>query len=265
MIYWLKRHPFPVVAYFRHTLVLTYGLPIECLENQVPPGLTLDTHRGLGFLAIALVQTEALRPATWPRALGRNFFLAGYRIFTRFRDPGGRTYRGLRILRSDTDRRIMKFAGNLLTHYNYRRCRVRWAESGGALEVRVDTPGGLADLEVVADLRSRPAPLPPRSPFTSAREARRFAGPLPYTFDYEKQTHSIVVIRATRQEWEPQPVSVDVRRVGFLDAGPFRGVPAVLANAFHVSDVPYRWERGVRYPLPASPQPGEVGPAAVPS
>jgi hypothetical protein len=42
------------------------------------------------------------------------------------------------------------------------------------------------------------AALPAGSPFSSVREARRFAGPLPFTFDYEEQTHSIVAVYATR-------------------------------------------------------------------
>ena len=36
-------------------------------------------HEGHGFLAIARVQTERLRPTGWPAFLGRDFFLSGYR------------------------------------------------------------------------------------------------------------------------------------------------------------------------------------------
>jgi hypothetical protein len=31
----------------------------------------------------------------------------------------------------------------------------------------------------------------------------------------------------------------------FLDHPPFNQVSPILANAFHVENVPYRWERGV--------------------
>jgi hypothetical protein len=115
--------------------------------------------------------------------------------------------------------------------------------------VTVSSPGRAADLDVVADLASRPAPLPASSPFPDIEEARRFAGPLPYTFDYEPETHSIVMIRATRSHWEPQPISVDVRRATFLERPPFSEAKPTLANAFHVENVPYRWERGVVEPL----------------
>jgi hypothetical protein len=122
--------------------------------------------------------------------------------------------RGLRILRSDTDNRLMAWSGNLLTHYGYRYAQVR-------------------------------AALPAGSPFSSASEARKFAGPLPYTFDYERETNSIVSVRGVRENWDPQPVAVDIRRTTFFRREPFCRATPLLANAFHLSDVPYRWERGV--------------------
>ena len=237
-----------MAAFFRHSLVLTYALPAERLQPLLPPGLELDRYGDKGFLAIALVQTEGLRPAFVPRALGQDFFLSGYRVFARFKTSAGRTLRGLRILRSDTDKGLMVGFGNLLTHYNYRKCDATLRAAGGSLEIQVKSAGGEADLDVVADLASRPAPLPPGSPFDDLVEARKFAGPLPFTFDYERETHAIVVIEAARQHWDPQPVRVLVRKSSFLEQPAF--ADAVLANAFHVQDVPYRWKRGVREPLP---------------
>jgi hypothetical protein len=249
MLHLLKRHPIPIQATFRHSLVLTYAFPERLLAPLLPPGLTVDGYRGLGFLAIAMVETRNLRPVGTPAALGQDFFLTGYRIFARLRTREGRTLRGLRILRSDADRELMVRAGNLLTHYNYGFCDARVEAGDGRLEIRIDT-GGEADLHVVADLASKPAPLPEGSPFPGPREARRFAGPLPYTFDYEEETHSIICIKGVRQRWNPQPVAVEVLACGFLRREPFRRETPVLANAFHLQDVPYRWERGVLEPLP---------------
>ena len=249
MLHLLKRHPLPVRAFFRHCLVLTYAFPERVLAPLLPPGLTLDSYQGLGFLAIALVQTEKLRPVGVPAALGQDFFLSGYRVFSRFRTAAGRSLRGLRILRSDTDRELMVSAGNLLTHYHYVKCEARTREEGGKLEVRIDT-GGEADLHVIADLAGKPAPLPEGSPFPDLKAARKFAGPLPFTFDYEEETHSIVRIQGVRQRWNPEPVAVEVRQCTFLEREPFASGPPVLANAFHLQDVPYRWERGVTKPVP---------------
>ena len=241
----LKRHPFPVSAWFEHSLVLTYAFSPEILEPLVPPGLVLDTFGGFGFLAIALVQTRQLRPSFLPAAFGRGFFLSGYRICTRLAG-GGRSLRGLRILRSDTDHRWMMCAGNLLTHYNYRLCRATVEDLDDQMRWTVETPGAEADLEVTAHLDGAPATLPAGSPFTTLAEARRFAGPLPYTFDHEEGTHSIIGIQALRQKWDPQAVTVDVRRNTFLEHEPFCRTTPILANAFHVRDVPYQWQRGRR-------------------
>jgi len=249
MTWWarLKRHPVAIDATLRNCLTLTYALPARHLRGLLPPGLELETRGDQGFLAIALVQAESLRPAGLPAGLGQSFFLAGYRIFTTFRLPDGRALRGLRILRSDANRLRMVMGGNLLTHYNYHRCLARVEASDDRIAVVVRTPDGFGDLDLTADLTT--PVLPAGSVFPSVRDARRFAGPLPYTFDYEPGTHAIIAINATRTNWRPSPVAVDVRRVGFFDQAVFEGSTPVLAGAFHVSHVNYRWQRGVRYAL----------------
>lgn len=245
----LRRHPFPVRAHLQNCLTLTFALPAHVLRRLLPPGLELETVDGRGFVAIALVQARSLRPAALPAALGQDFFLAGYRVFTTFRGPDGRTIRGLRILRSDADRRLMVAAGNLLTHYNYRLCKAAVETSAERMHVAIAADDGYGDLEATADLTR--AVLPEDSPFASVRDARRFAGPLPYTFDYESETRSIVAINATRRHWQPRPVAVEVRRASFFDQPAFAGCVPRLAAAFYVNDVEYRWERGVRHPLRA--------------
>lgn len=250
MLHLLKRHRVPIKAHLTASLVLAYAVPEHVLRPLLTPGLELDTYKGFGFLAIAMVETRDLRPACIPAALGMSFFLAGYRVFTRYRTQAGRSLRGLRILRSDTDRRSMRVFGNLLTHYGYElsRCRVRRTESSYAVEIR--SPQGDADLELEADIRTQTESPPPGSPFPDLREARKFAGPLPFTFDYERQTNSIIRVEGVRREWNPRPVSVKVQRNTFLDRDPFRSSGATLANAFYLENVPYSWKTGVREALP---------------
>ena len=240
MLQMLKRHPLAITAFFRHALVLTYALPQEILRPLLPPGLLLDTYGNYGFIAIAMVQTEALRPAGLPRIVGQDFFLAGYRLFARYR-----SLRGLRILRTASDHRFMVFAGNLLTRYNYSHADVAVSESAERLEIEIQTPRAAADLHVIADMASAPAALPGGSPFKSLKEARRFAGPLPYTFEYESGTDSMIIIKGVRRKWNPQPVQVDVLRNTFFDQSLFCQAKPILANAFHVRNIPYRWQRGV--------------------
>jgi uncharacterized protein YqjF (DUF2071 family) len=248
----LKRHLIPISAHFDHVLVLTYAFPGELLAPLVPRGLDLDTFDRYGFVAIATVQTRALRPSFLPEALGMNFFLAGYRIFTKLKTADGRLLRGLKILRSDTDRQSMVRWGNLLTHYGYQKADVVCRTSGESLDIRVRTSRGDADLEVSADLRNMPGPLPEGSPFPDVAAARKFAGPLAHTFDYETESASMVVVRGVRHRWDPQPISVSVHQHTFLDQAPFREARPLLANAFYMKDVPYRWERGWLEPLSPS-------------
>jgi hypothetical protein len=240
----LRRHPFAVEAFFRWSLVLTYALPESVLQPLLPAGLALDVYDGWGFLAIALVQTEKLRPKGFPRLLGRDFFLSGYRLFARFARPGQQSLRGLRILRSDTDRRAMVTFGNLFTHYGYRLARVKAVRDGSRLAVDVQTPEHEADLRVVADIKGTSV-LPEGSPFRSLDDARSFAGPLPYTFDADDASKKMLVVRGLRTAWNPRPVQILSHESTFLSRPELATDRARLANAFFVEDVPYAWRPGV--------------------
>ena len=241
----LRRHPIPIEAFFRHSLVLTYAFPEKILQPFLPPGLTLDSYEGSSFLAIALVQVEHLRPAGVPAALGRNFFLAGYRIFTRYRRHNGRVLRGLLILRSDTDSSLMVWGGNLFTHYRYSKCVVKSRRTSEKLEIIITTRDAEADLSVRAFLEKGANAPPPGSPFPDLQTARHYAGPLPFTFDYEPESGQMVIVEGIRQNWNPMPVHVDVDRCTYLEKPPFSSVPLRLANAFFIENIPYRWQRGV--------------------
>jgi len=245
----LKRHPLPVSAFFRHSLVLAYALPSDVLQPLLPPGLTVDNHGDYGFVAIAMVQTETLRPTFIPKMFGQSFFLSGYRIFSRYKTRHGKNLRGLRILRSDTDKRLMVASGNLLTHYKYQKAEASTRFADSNLEVKITTPGSVADLHVTARIQDENGSLPAGSVFANLQEARRFAGPLPFTFDYEEETNSIIMIKGVRENWKPTLVSAEVHKITFFDQPAFEGVKPIFSSAFHVQDIPYRWERGVREQL----------------
>jgi hypothetical protein len=241
----LRRHPIPIQAFFRHSLVLTYAFPEKILQPLLLPGLTLDSYEGSSFLAIALVQVERLRPVGLPAALGCNFFLSGYRIFSHYRRQDGKVLRGLRILRSDADSSLMVWGGNLLTHYRYSKCVVESRRTPETLEILITTPRAEADLSVRAFVDKAADAPPPGSPFPDLKIARHYAGPLPFTFDYEPESHQMVIVEGIRQNWNPTPVRVHVDRCTYLEKPPFSSVPLRLANAFFIENIPYRWQRGV--------------------
>jgi hypothetical protein len=265
----LRRHPIPMATHVQHSLMLAYAWPRALLEPLIPAELELDTYPAatdspswsdLGFVAVALVRAEGLRPRGLPRGLGGDHVLSGYRIFVRWR-AGDRAIRGLFILRSDTDSDAMARFGELFARHPFRRADIRFEERPEAIEIEIATPGAEADLHVIADLTSRPAPLPPGSPFRSLHDARRFAGPLPHSFLREDDADGerwggdgeIVMIEGARSSWEPQPIAVDVRELTFFEGEPFASYEPTLANAFHASDVEYVWERSRRVAQAARP------------
>jgi len=100
----------------------------------------------------------------------------------------------------------MVSAGNLLTHYQYRLCQAELDERPGEVEWNIRTPRQQADLRVIVRIADALAVLPAGSPFLNLKKARRFAFPLPYTFNYEPETHSIIRVQGVRREWHPKPV-----------------------------------------------------------
>lgn len=245
MLSWLKTHPFAVEAFFERSLVLTFAAPVAEIQALLPAPLVPDTFRGeWGFLAMALVQTRRLRPQGWPALLGHDFCLVGYRAFVRYVTPAGKRLRGLYILRSETDRRRMALLGNLFTHYRYATTDIALTDSPAGFtaasrqsdfEVRLALPG-------TTPLGASEVLLPVGSPFASWAEARRFAGPLPFTFSVEAAARRVVIIEGVRQHWQPEPVAVEQAHVGFLSQLPLSQL--VLANAFLVREVPYHWKKG---------------------
>ena len=241
-----QRHPFPVRALLQRVIALTYSMPADVLANSLPSGLEVDRFGDQGFLTVALVQTRALRPAFLPAVCGKDFFLAGFRIFARYRTGTGHSLRGLFILRSQTDSRIMWLFGNLLTRYRYQVAKVAFAETPEEVHVTMDTPDGTGNLNIRGRLEE--GGLPAGSVFPNERIARRFCGPMPFTFDYEPETHSIIRIKGVRSSWRPTLVDIHVDRLAFFERY-FPGVPYRLASAFTVCEVPYTWLKGVREPL----------------
>jgi hypothetical protein len=72
---------------------------------------------------------------------------------------------------------------------------------------------------------------------------------MPYTFDYEQETHSIILIQGVRKQWKPRLVPVTVRTLGFLQQDVFSMAKPVLASCFYIEGIDYLWKRGIREPL----------------
>lgn len=235
----LKNHPFPVEAFFQSSVVLTFAVPKEQLEPLIPECLSLDTFNDkYAFVAVAMVQTKDLRPKGFPAFMGNDFFLIGYRIFVRYKNNAGKNLRGLYILRSETDKKKMEFLGNIFTHYSYTTTDISRTRTGNIITYA----SVKSAFRVAIDLAEEHVGLPPRSPFADWKEARRFAGPLPFTFRYNAKTKEVLIIEGQRENWVPRPLQVEDYNFTFLQTLDIEG--AVLANAFIINNIPYHWKKG---------------------
>jgi len=235
----LQDHPFAVSAYFESSLVLTYAVKKEELLKYIPECLEPDTlHDEYAFIAVAMVQTRSLRPKGFPGFLGNDFFLLGYRVFVKYHTNAGKRLRGLYILRSQTNKRKMQTMGNIFTHYNYSTIDVDWSIKNDQYKIHSD----LGKLNIEVDLGNQSPSLPTGTPFTDWKEARRYAGPLPFTFTYNQPKKEVLIIEGVRENWKPRPVEVLKHEVGFIDELNLPG--AILANAFIIENIPYYWKKG---------------------
>jgi uncharacterized protein YqjF (DUF2071 family) len=235
----LKNHPFAVEAFFESSLVLTFAVPKEQLQDLIPECLQLDTFNDKwAFVAVAMVQTKGLRPKGLPKFMGNDFFLIGYRVFVRYTNKAGKRLRGLYILKSETDKKKMEIMGNIFTHYNYTTTDIHQSVNGKTKEMR----SSHSDFKVIIGTTEGEIALPEHSPFADWKEARRFAGPLPFTFTYNPKSKEILIIEGVRQNWVPKPVKVVNYSFSFLDSLNLKD--AVLANAFIINDIPYYWKKG---------------------
>lgn len=239
MFSFLKNHPFAVEAFFESSLVLTFAVPKEKLEQRIPECLELDTFNDKwAFIAVAMVQTKGLRPKGFPKFLGSDFFLIGYRVFVRYTNNAGKRLRGLYILKSETNKRKMKFWGNIFTHYNYTTTDIQQLQKNNKDEI-ISIQSGL---KIRVETQNGEVPLPQDSPFADWKEARKYAGPLPFTFTYSPEAKKVLIIEGVRQNWKPNPVKVMDYNISFLDSLNLK--EATLANAFVIKNIPYYWKKG---------------------
>jgi uncharacterized protein YqjF (DUF2071 family) len=239
MLSFLKNHPFAVEAFFESSTVLTFAVPKEQIENLIPECLQLDTFQNKwAFVAVAMVQTKDLRPKGFPEFIGNDFFLIGYRIFVRYTTNAGKNLRGLYILKSETNKKKMEFMGNIFTHYNYTTTDIQQTEQDKTKEISSNK----SNFKLTIDKTEEDISLPEYSPFADWKEARRYAGPLPFTFTYNKETKEVLIIEGVRQNWIPSPIKVIDYDFEFLETIKLQN--PVLANAFVIRNIPYHWKKG---------------------
>ena len=235
----LKNHPFAVEAYFDSSIVLTFAVPKEQVDGLIPECIELDTFQEKwAFIAVAMVQTRNLRPKGFPKFMGNDFFLIGYRIFVRYTNTAGKRLRGLYILKSETDKKKMEFLGNVFTHYNYTTTDISEKISDRLKTIRSRN----SNFEIIIEQSEDEVNIPDGSPFTDWKDARKFAGPLPHTFTFNKENGTVLIIEGVRQNWKPEPIKIKSYSIDYINSLKLKNV--VLANAFEITNIPYYWKKG---------------------
>lgn len=236
---YLKNHPFAVQAFFERSTVLTFAVSKDELAGMIPDRFELDTYRDdYAFIAVAMVQAKGLRPKGLPRFIGNDFFLIGYRIFVRYINKQGLKMRGLYILKSETDKKKMIRLGNIFTNYKYSLSDISIVESIEQTKI----VSVKSNFEVVVNRSVGDVKLPIHSPFDSWKSAKRFAGPMPYTFSSDPHTGSVTIVKGVRQNWKPKPIEIESHKIDFVESLGLSNI--VLANAFEIENVHYHWEKG---------------------
>ncbi|MEP2239502.1 MAG: hypothetical protein ABJI22_14140, partial [Maribacter sp.] len=164
--------------------------------------------------------------------------LTGYRIFVRYRNKAGKSLRGLYIIKSETDKVKMELLGNIFTHYKYTTTDIK-----NHIEDDVRTIfSKKSEFKVVIKNTKDEVLIPINSPFKNWKDARKFAGPLPHTFTFDKRKKTMLIIQGVRQNWKPKPIIIDDYHFEFLRK--FQFTKVVLASAFEITNIPYYWKKG---------------------
>lgn len=106
----------------------------------------------------------------------------------------------------------MTFLGNLFTYYNYTTTDISQLSYDNFYEVSSKHSDFFAKIKTTDTTPQ----LPLASPFSDWKSARRFAGPLPFTFTFDALKNEVLIIEGVREDWTPKPVEVIDYHFSFL-------------------------------------------------
>ena len=233
--------PFPVKAWFDFFVVLFFSIDKDNTLKLIPTPLALDTHNDKALFAVAIVNTKQFRPAFLPKWMGMDFNLVGYRFLTTWQTPEGKQIRGLKIIKSQTNQKFMKILGDKLTQYqfNYNPIQVKTEDSLVTIE------GNGINIKLKIHEEPSLTPLPQNSIFENWTYARKFAGPLLYTFEVNEFKKQLTITEGTRKNWTPKPIEVISFDLDFLKEEKIKNLNPILSAAFMVRNIPYSWKKAV--------------------
>ncbi len=236
MLAQLTSNPFTMKAHFEFSLVLCFVVPKEEVEALIPTEIfSLDlVDENHAAVAVACVSTSQLRPRWMPKKMGNEFFLTGYRTFVYYKTKSGKRRRGLYILASETDKKSMVLLGNLFSRYNYNYLKLdveRTEEN-----INISSKHGL---QITS--KAEKHQFTGNDFFKTEQQAKRFAGPLPWTFHFNKKQNAVSMVRGIRKNWNPKFVEVTNYQIPKLNEIGIQH--ATYSHSFFISNIDYQWNK----------------------
>jgi hypothetical protein len=234
--------PFAIKTWFDCFIVLIYSVDKEKAGALLPYPLIHEEHGGKALMAAAFVKSKKFRPAFLPAFMGTSFNLVGYRHMASYQRSDGKKIRGLKIIQSGTNRKFMQLGGNELTQYKFNYNPIVIENNNGNISMQGD------GVKIIAkeNLSDTEIPLPANSIFESWTHARKYGGPLLYTFEVEPASKTVIITEGSRKHWQPRPVEIIEADIDFFKQSPYAEMNPVLSAAYLVKNIPYSWKKAVK-------------------
>jgi hypothetical protein len=235
-----QKNPLTMVGSITRCWLFTYQTPVEDARKLLPGELEPVTYRGKAFWNIVVCRIKSMRPKPLPGLFGVGYWHVAYRLYVRFHPKGEQPLEGLYFLRSDCDSRLISFAGNLMTDFNFHSASIQIENGGGAVDIKIDSP----DAPAQARLQAAVVPqLEPHSAFGSLQEAADFLKYKPNGISVDESGNiNIVHIKRREDEWQSRLVKVETARWSFFDD---KNVKPEIC--YQVEPIFYQWNRGLIY------------------
>ncbi|MGV3534077.1 MAG: DUF2071 domain-containing protein [Chthoniobacteraceae bacterium] len=233
----MQKNPLTIRGHLRRCWLFTWRAPVESIRRHLPSILTPVTHGGFAFWNAVVCEVRDLRPAPLPAWCGLSYWHVGYRIYVHAPLADGRELEGLYFVRSDCDRRIVAWPGNVLADFRFRVGEIHVNESGPSVQGDVQVEGANAHFQL--DRNATPT-LSTGSPFATLHDAEAALKYPPAGIATAGLTH-LNVVRIAREEkaWRSRAIAAPR-----LDFEFFANEPVTPELCFEVDPIDYQWNRG---------------------
>ncbi len=234
----LLHNPITMQGHIDQCWLLTYRMPIEQFSPILPAELTATEYQGYGFWNIVICHVAHMRPWFAPQAVGINYWHVAYRIYVNLKTSFG-IQQGLYFVRSDCDNRLLAWAGNLVTNFNFHHTPI--VVNRSVEQTRISIKSTTANADIVID-NQQPAQLASDSVFESLEQAaKQLKYPARGIALSKPGEANIVSIERDEASWQHS-----LRHVQQAEFQLLKQYPVQPEICYEIQPIDYRWLRGYR-------------------